>query len=98
MYTERLRNVHKKGMYVGYVDIANVCDAYIVSQSVFNWYFMADHSTTVLCNWKNCKHKKRFLQLKQQMHTIVIWFTIIFLQPLNSYIFRTLLVHKQGVH
>jgi hypothetical protein len=27
MYTERLRNVHKQGMYVGYVDTVDVCDA-----------------------------------------------------------------------
>jgi hypothetical protein len=32
MYTERLRNVHKKGVYVGYVDIVDVCDAYTVCQ------------------------------------------------------------------
>jgi hypothetical protein len=96
MYTGRLRNVHKKGMYVGYVDTVDVCDA-LLSVS-FNCYLRADHSTTVLCSWKNCKFKKCFLQLKQQMHIIVIRFTIIFLQPLNSYLFRTLLVHKQGAH
>ena len=32
--------------------------------------------------------------LNQQMHTTVIRFTTIFLKTLNSYMFRTLLVHQ----
>ena len=39
-----------------------------------------------------------FSNFNQQIHTIVFRFAIIFLTTLNSYMFRTLLIHHQEVH
>ena len=39
-----------------------------------------------------------FYNCNQQMHTIVIRFTIRFLKTINFYMFRTSLAHNQRVH
>jgi len=60
----RLRNVHKKGIYVGYIDIVDMCDAYTVCQFVIGTWGQItqlrfcvgggiESVKSVLYNWNN---------------------------------------------